>query len=74
MVILGAPHTSNWDFFLFLATIHHFDISVRFLGKHSLFRWPLGAMFRKVGGSRWTVPDRGESWARSRMLSTLPTR
>jgi 1-acyl-sn-glycerol-3-phosphate acyltransferase len=50
MVILGAPHTSNWDFFLFLATIHHFDISVRFLGKHSLFRWPLGAMFRKVGG------------------------
>jgi 1-acyl-sn-glycerol-3-phosphate acyltransferase len=50
MVILGAPHTSNWDFFLFLAVLHHFDITVRFLGKHSLFRWPLGFMFRKVGG------------------------
>lgn len=50
MVIIGAPHTSNWDFFLFLATIHHFDIRVRFLGKHSLFRWPFGWMFRKVGG------------------------
>ncbi|HET9260487.1 MAG TPA: 1-acyl-sn-glycerol-3-phosphate acyltransferase [Acidimicrobiia bacterium] len=50
MVIVGAPHTSNWDFFLFLGTIHHFDIKVNFLGKASLFRWPFGAMFRKVGG------------------------
>jgi 1-acyl-sn-glycerol-3-phosphate acyltransferase len=50
MVIIGAPHTSNWDFFIFLAAIHHFDIQPRFLGKHTLFRWPFGAMFRKVGG------------------------
>ena len=50
MVIIGAPHTSNWDFFLFLAVIHHFRISVNFLGKHTLFRWPFGFMFRKVGG------------------------
>lgn len=50
MVIIGAPHTSNWDFFLFLAAIHHFDIKVNFLGKHKLFRPPFGWMFRKVGG------------------------
>lgn len=50
MVIVGAPHTSNWDFFLFLAALHHFRISVKFLAKHSLFRWPFGLMFRKVGG------------------------
>lgn len=50
MVVIGAPHTSNWDFFLFLAVIHHFDIRVNFLGKASLFRWPFGYMFRKVGG------------------------
>jgi 1-acyl-sn-glycerol-3-phosphate acyltransferase len=50
MVIIGAPHTSNWDFFLFLAAIHHFNIEPKFLGKHTLFRWPFGAMFRKVGG------------------------
>lgn len=49
-VIIGAPHTSNWDFFLFLGTIQHFGIKVKFLGKHSLFRWPFGWMFRKVGG------------------------
>lgn len=50
MVIIGAPHTSNWDFFLFLAVIHHFEIKPRFLGKAGLFRWPFGFMFRKVGG------------------------
>ena len=50
MVIIGAPHTSNWDFFLFLAALHHFRIKVRFLGKASLFRWPFGFMFRRVGG------------------------
>jgi len=50
MVIIGAPHTSNWDFFLFLAAIHHFDIKAKFLAKHSLFRSPFGWMFRKVGG------------------------
>lgn len=50
MVVIGAPHTSNWDFFLFLATLHRFDLKVRFLGKQSLFSWPFGWMFRKVGG------------------------
>jgi 1-acyl-sn-glycerol-3-phosphate acyltransferase len=50
MVIIGAPHTSNWDFFLFLAAIHRFNLEARFLGKSSLFRWPFGFMFRKVGG------------------------
>jgi 1-acyl-sn-glycerol-3-phosphate acyltransferase len=50
MVIVGAPHTSNWDFFLFLAALHHLQIKVRFLAKASLFRWPFGFMFRKVGG------------------------
>lgn len=49
-VIIGAPHTSNWDFFLFLAAMHHFDVRMSFLGKASLFRWPFGFMFEKVGG------------------------
>jgi 1-acyl-sn-glycerol-3-phosphate acyltransferase len=50
MVIIGAPHTSNWDFFLFLAALIHYDMQVKFLGKQALFRWPFGFMFRKVGG------------------------
>jgi 1-acyl-sn-glycerol-3-phosphate acyltransferase len=50
MVIIGAPHTSNWDFFLFLAALHRYRMKVRFLGKHTLFRWPFGYFFRKLGG------------------------
>lgn len=49
-VIIGAPHTSNWDFFLFLAAMYAFDVKMSFLGKASLFRWPFGFMFEKVGG------------------------
>ena len=50
MVVIGAPHTSNWDFFLFLGVIQHFRIQVKFLAKKGLFRRPFGWMFRKVGG------------------------
>ncbi|HZD24419.1 MAG TPA: 1-acyl-sn-glycerol-3-phosphate acyltransferase [Acidimicrobiia bacterium] len=50
MVVIEAPHTPNWDFLLFLAALYHFDVTVKFLGKHTLFRPPLGWMFRKVGG------------------------
>jgi 1-acyl-sn-glycerol-3-phosphate acyltransferase len=49
-IAIGAPHTSNWDFFVFLAAIYHWDIEARFLGKHTLFWWPLGALMRKLGG------------------------
>ena len=50
MVVIGAPHTSNWDFFLFLGTLHHLRLKVAFLGKHTLFRWPFGLLFRRLGG------------------------
>ncbi len=49
-VVVGAPHTSNWDFVVFLGTLHHFGIRARFLGKHSLFRWPFGGLMRRLGG------------------------
>ncbi|HEU4917009.1 MAG TPA: 1-acyl-sn-glycerol-3-phosphate acyltransferase [Acidimicrobiia bacterium] len=49
-VIIGAPHTSNWDFVLFLGAIGHWRIRPRFVGKHTLFRWPFGSFFRRVGG------------------------
>lgn len=49
-IVIGAPHTSNWDFVIFLAALHHFDIHARFLGKHTLFRWPFGRFFEGLGG------------------------
>ena len=49
-VIVGAPHTSNWDFVLMLALALVFRIKVSWMGKHTLFRWPLGALLKRLGG------------------------
>jgi 1-acyl-sn-glycerol-3-phosphate acyltransferase len=48
-VVIAAPHTSNWDFVIFLAVAHHFRIRARVLGKHTLVRWPFGSLMRKLG-------------------------
>jgi 1-acyl-sn-glycerol-3-phosphate acyltransferase len=50
MILLGAPHTSNWDFIVFLAALHAYRIKVKYMGKDGLFRWPFGYFFRAFGG------------------------
>ncbi|MBV55329.1 MAG: glycerol acyltransferase [Gammaproteobacteria bacterium] len=50
MVIIAAPHTTNWDFIFLLAAAYSFGISVNWLGKDSLFRSPLGPILRYLGG------------------------
>lgn len=49
-VLIGAPHTSNWDFVLFLGVIFTLRANVRFMGKAELFRFPVGWFFRYCGG------------------------
>jgi len=49
-VLVGAPHTSNWDFLLFLGVIFSLRANVRFMGKAELFRFPIGWFFRFCGG------------------------
>lgn len=49
-VAVGFPHTSNWDFFVYLAVMDHFEIRARFLAKEGLFRGPLGWLMRRWGG------------------------
>ena len=49
-VIMGASHTSNWDFLVFLGAVHAIGRQVHFIGKHSLFKWPLGGFMRALGG------------------------
>lgn len=49
-VILGAPHTSNWDFVFFLGATHQLGIEPAFMGKHTLFRWPLTRFMFDMGG------------------------
>jgi len=49
-VLIGAPHTSNWDFIIFLALAFHLEADVRYMGKAELFRSPIGGFFRYCGG------------------------
>lgn len=49
-VLIGAPHTSNWDFILMLASAWRLDMDVRWLGKKSLFRGWRGPIMRALGG------------------------
>lgn len=49
-VLIGAPHTSNWDFLLFLGVIFSLKANVRFMGKAEIFRSPVGWFFRYCGG------------------------
>lgn len=49
-VILGAPHTSNWDFIFFLGAVTRLGLKPSFMGKLSLFRWPMTRFMYDMGG------------------------
>jgi 1-acyl-sn-glycerol-3-phosphate acyltransferase len=51
LVVAVAPHTSNWDFALGVAAMFALGVRVHWLGKHTLFRPPLGALMRWLGGT-----------------------
>ncbi len=50
MLILAAPHSSNWDFVIGVAIVFALRLDIRFLGKQELFRGPLGVFMRWLGG------------------------
>ena len=49
-VIIGVPHTTNWDFVFFLGATAEMGIKPSFMGKHSLFRWPMTRFMYDMGG------------------------
>lgn len=49
-VLIGAPHTSNWDFIFMVAAANVMGVKVSWMGKHTLFKPPFGALFRRLGG------------------------
>lgn len=49
-VAIVAPHTSNWDFFVGVGLMFALDLDVHWFGKDTLFRGPVGAALRKLGG------------------------
>ncbi len=58
MVFVGAPHTSNLDFFMTALTMASLGIDVHFVMKHTPFVGPVGWFLRWFGG----IPlDRGRT-------------
>ena len=49
-IICLAPHTSNWDFLIGQLYAGAEGIKTNFLMKKEWFFWPLGPIFRKLGG------------------------
>lgn len=50
MVLVGAPHTSNWDFLLAMAALFALRARVYWLGKHTFVNGPLKPLLRWLGG------------------------
>jgi len=50
IVIIAAPHTSNWDFVLAMLAIFGLNIKLRWLGKHTIFKPGFKNFFKWLGG------------------------
>jgi 1-acyl-sn-glycerol-3-phosphate acyltransferase len=49
-VLIGAPHTSNWDLPYTLMVAFVLRLNLRWMGKAQLFRAPFGPLMRWLGG------------------------
>ena len=49
-VLVAGPHRTNWDLFYMLLTAVALNIPVTFLMKDTVFWWPLGYLWRYLGG------------------------
>lgn len=64
LLIIVAPHTSNWDFIVGFWAYLALDLHANWFGKHTIFLWPFGAIFRRFGG----IPVHRESRAASQVV------
>ena len=58
-ILVGAPHTSNWDFVTMILVMWHDGAHPRVLVKKELFRGPLGWLLRRFGGVPLDRQDAG---------------
>lgn len=49
-IMIVAPHTSFWDFFVGVAARSILRLETKYLGKKELFNFPLGILLRWIGG------------------------
>lgn len=50
LVLIAAPHTTNWDFVVGIAAKLALGLQVLWFGKHTLFGFPFGPIMRGLGG------------------------
>ena len=50
IVVVGAPHTSNWDFILAMLTILALNVNLKWVGKSSIFKPGFKWLFKWLGG------------------------
>ena len=50
LIIVGMPHTSNWDFIIAMACMQSVGLKVSFMMKREAFVWPFGVFFKYLGG------------------------
>ena len=80
MVLIAAPHTTNWDLPFMLACSYAMGFKVQWLGKHTLFRPPFGWVMRALGGvpvdrrSRHNMVEQAAALfrARERLILAVP--
>lgn len=49
MVVIGAPHSSNWDGVWAFSAKMALGLDLKVLGKQELFWWPMGYFLRRLG-------------------------
>jgi len=49
-ILLGVPHTSNWDLILALGMRYSLGLNYSWMMKAEAFKWPFGGMFKAMGG------------------------
>jgi 1-acyl-sn-glycerol-3-phosphate acyltransferase len=49
-ILAVAPYTSNWDFIVSVLVMLSLNLKVTFMGKKSIFIWPLKWFLIKIGG------------------------
>ncbi|HOP62456.1 MAG TPA: lysophospholipid acyltransferase family protein [Spirochaetota bacterium] len=49
-VLIGAPHTSNWDMAITFMAVFAYRKEIRWFGKKSIFRFPFNNLMKWMGG------------------------
>lgn len=49
LLIIAAPHTSNWDYIVAMAALQYIGVDVRYMMKSEAMIWPFSILFKGLG-------------------------